>query len=275
VPNPGPCPACFPSTTCRLRLTALALVFLSCAAVAGAQTLNPRFVSFAPSDDHSLLDSNGRPVVTCYEFEIFQPSSVRPLLVANIGKPMPAADGIIYVDFMNVIGRPPLTGVPLEARVAAVGPAGRGESDVSNLFLFEGPAPAPSPSDQPFRATPSVRITSPSSGSVLPVAATVIVTAAASDATDQIAGVIFYVNGSLLRGVYAAPYTVSWKAETAGTYTFTAKAVSASGLQATAEVTVSVSPYAGSRSARPRPADAPPAGAAKARPVAKQNAAKK
>jgi hypothetical protein len=229
-------------------VAALTLVFLACAVVGGAQTLNPRFVSFVPSDDHSLLDSNGRPVVTGYEFEIFQQSAARPLVVANIGKPMPAADGIIYVDFMSAIGRPPVTGIVLEARVAAVGPAGRFESDVSNVFVFEGPAqnpapapppvatpqptpaqppspapapqpaptPAPSPSDPPFRATPSVRITNPASGAILPVAATVTVTAAASDATDPIAGVIFYVNGTLLQSVYAAPYSVSWKAEAAG-----------------------------------------------------------
>ena len=141
-----PCPP-------RVRLFAFIIAFLSCATVVSAQTVvNPRVVSFLPSADHSALDANGQPLVTSYDMEIYQQGVAQALRVANLGKPDPGGDGYILVDFMSILGTPPATGVTLEARVAAVGPSGRGESTPSNTFTFDAPTTC-SPSVTPTAVT--------------------------------------------------------------------------------------------------------------------------
>jgi hypothetical protein len=104
-----------------------------------AQTvLDPRIVRFEPSADHDAL-RDGTPVVTSYALEFYQLGASQPFQTADLGKPVPATDGRITVDFVSSLTSWPAPGVVYESRVAAVGPNGRGRSLPSNPFSFSGP----------------------------------------------------------------------------------------------------------------------------------------
>ena len=119
-----------------------ASLFLLCAlsslTAAGQTTVvNPKVVEFDPSADHAALTAEGHALVTRYDLQIFLPGATQPISTASLGKPAADADGKIRVDFSTVlVGWPPANGT-YEARVAAVGPTGSGQSDPSNPFDFQ------------------------------------------------------------------------------------------------------------------------------------------
>lgn len=71
---------------------------------------------------------------------------------------------------------------------------------------------------------PSVTLTAAPAGPVLAAGDTVTLTAAPSDPDGTIAKVQFYVNGTLLATAIAPPYVVQATIDTAGSYSFSAKA---------------------------------------------------
>ena len=73
-------------------------------------------------------------------------------------------------------------------------------------------------------ALPSVALTAPADGLVVPPSGTVVLTATAADSDGTIAKVEFYRNGSLLATDTAAPYTYSNTPVPVGSYSYTAKA---------------------------------------------------
>lgn len=120
----------------RRRGTAIlnALIVLLVASRVNAQTLDPTLVEFDPSPDHSLT-SNGTPIVSRYDLEIFVAGASQAFQVLDIGKPNPASDGKIRVSFVPTW---PTTGTTYEARVAAIGSTGMKESGTSNQFTYSG-----------------------------------------------------------------------------------------------------------------------------------------
>lgn len=77
----------------------------------------------------------------------------------------------------------------------------------------------------PINEAPSVQITAPSPGAMLPVPSTVELTAEASDPDGTPASVSFYANGSLIGTAASEPFTISYELTSAGTYEFTAVAM--------------------------------------------------
>jgi Putative binding domain, N-terminal/Viral BACON domain len=116
----------------------LASLVVGCASSALAQpVVDPRIAEFNPSPDHSEV-VNGVAVVTRYELEIsVVGSSAAPVRVLSLGKPNPDTDGIVRVAIDTLLTPPLNVGVTYEARVAAVGPGGRGLSAPSNPFVFD------------------------------------------------------------------------------------------------------------------------------------------
>ena len=99
--------------------------------------MDPRFVEFNPSPDHSTT-VNGQAVVTRYDLEFYTVGGTQPVRTVNLGKPSPA-NGIIRVDFTPLLNPWPAPGTTYEGRVAAVGPAGTARSTQSNTFAFSAP----------------------------------------------------------------------------------------------------------------------------------------
>ena len=112
------------------------LVLAGKAPIASAQTLNPRVVEFTPSADHSATNIDGTPVVSHYDFEIYMQGAAEPIYTQPLGKPAPALDGKVRVDFSTMVASWGLPVGVLESRVAAEGSGGRTRSTVSNTFQF-------------------------------------------------------------------------------------------------------------------------------------------
>lgn len=95
-------------------------------------------------------------------------------------------------------------------------------------------------SDLPNRP-PATSITAPASGATFTAPATIAVTAAAQDPDGSIASVEFYAGSTLLGTSTASPYSITWNAVAAGTYSLTAVAIDNAGATtASAPVTVTV-----------------------------------
>lgn len=71
---------------------------------------------------------------------------------------------------------------------------------------------------------PTVSLTAPASGATFTAPATVNITATASDADNGIAEVRFYANGAQIGSDATSPYSFSWSAVPAGSYSLTAVA---------------------------------------------------
>jgi hypothetical protein len=84
-----------------------------------------------------------------------------------------------------------------------------------------------------INAPPEVTMTSPVAGAVFTAPATVMLTAAASDADGAIVSVEFFANGAPIGSVAASPYSLSWGAVAAGSYSLTAVATDDDGATAT------------------------------------------
>lgn len=102
--------------------------------------------------------------------------------------------------------------------------------------------------------SPSVAITSPSSGTTFLPATNIPINADASDADGSIARVDFYANDELIGTATESPYTVNWNVIIPGNYTLTAVATDDAGLSTTSTpVTVTI----GVSLAKPKPRQQP------------------
>ena len=106
----------------------------------GAQTIeNPRTVEFDPSPDHGAM-IEGTPLVDRYEMDFFVQETGQPVHTLSLGKPAPAGDGRIRIDFVALLTQPLPTGTIYTASIAAVGPRGRASSIVApDTFIFTAP----------------------------------------------------------------------------------------------------------------------------------------
>ena len=91
----------------------------------------------------------------------------------------------------------------------------------------------------PVEQPPTVSLTSPADGAIYTAPASIAITANAADPANHLTKVEFYDGATLLGTATAAPYTFTWASVPAGTYSLTAMAYNAAGLQTTSS-TVSV-----------------------------------
>lgn len=120
-----------------LGVMAAGMVLAGSSGALGQTTvLNPTTVEFEPSPDHSSVGSDGQAIVQRYELRLYQIGRSDPTVTTDLGKPSPGSDGKIRVDFSTRTTPWPPPDGNYEARVAAVGPSGVGQSDSSNPFSF-------------------------------------------------------------------------------------------------------------------------------------------
>ena len=114
--------------------------FVTSARPLGAQTIqNPSTVEFDPSPDHNVT-TNGTPLVDRYEMDIFVSGTGQPVRTLSMGKPAPAGDGRIRINFAALLTQPLPLGTIYTASVSAVGPGGRTSSTVApDTFIFTAP----------------------------------------------------------------------------------------------------------------------------------------
>jgi hypothetical protein len=112
------------------------LVAGSVAVLSAQAVLDPRFVEFNASIDHSSVGQSGAPIVDRYWLSIYPAGSSVAAATVDIGKPNPDGNGIIRVDFLPLLPGVPAPNVTYEARVTAIGPGGQGDSQASNHFSF-------------------------------------------------------------------------------------------------------------------------------------------
>lgn len=78
-------------------------------------------------------------------------------------------------------------------------------------------------------AAPVVTLTAPANNASYASPASITISADASDASDSIAKVEFYGNGTFIGTATQVPYTVTWTSVAAGSYSITAKATNSAG----------------------------------------------
>ena len=120
-----------------IRLALAAVLALYATPGLSQTVVNPRTVEFDPSADHSAVSSDGVALVQRYDLAIYPVGVATAQYSANLGKPTPGADGKVRVDFASLLPVWPLPNGTYEARVAAFGPGGAGQSDPSNQFAFQ------------------------------------------------------------------------------------------------------------------------------------------
>ena len=123
----------------RTILTALVMATVALAYATSLQAqsvVDPTMAEFVPSTDHNVI-TNGTAVVSRYDLGFFLVGAPQPFQTEALGKPTPAADGLIHVTLSSVAL--PSPGIVYESRVFAVGPGGSAPSDVSNTFMFSVP----------------------------------------------------------------------------------------------------------------------------------------
>jgi hypothetical protein len=111
--------------------------------------------------------------------------------------------------------------------------------------VSKNPPPADERPDPVLKAPnkpPSVTLTSPSPGALIPTGSAITIAATASDSDGSITKVEFYRNGTTILGTAtSAPYRTSWVNAAAGTHTLTAKAYdNKNGTATSMAITVSV-----------------------------------
>lgn len=142
-------------------LTLLALV----PAVSAQSITDARRVEFTPSVDHNATDpTSGVALLTNYALDVYVAGGATVVSTANLGKPAPAADGMIRLDFVALLTTPLTNGVVYEAVVKSVGPGGTLSTARSNTFAFSVPCtPTISPTSSNLTtssaATGSVSVT--------------------------------------------------------------------------------------------------------------------
>lgn len=135
-----------PRAILRTSLLLILSALSSFTVAAQTNVTNPKVVEFDPSLDHSALTADGQPMVARYDLQVFLLGATQPITTTSLGKPAAdPADGKIRVDFSTLVVGWPLGNGTYEARVAAVGPTGSGQSAPSNPFdLLSGVPPPPS-----------------------------------------------------------------------------------------------------------------------------------
>ena len=117
-------------------LTAL----LASASTAWTQTVtDARRIEFSPSAEHNAVDGSGVAILTRYSLQVFLAGGSSPVQTVDLGKPAPAADGMIRLDFVSLLPTPLANGVLSQTLVEAIGPGGRAASLRSNTFSFTNP----------------------------------------------------------------------------------------------------------------------------------------
>ena len=145
--------------------------------VARAQAVvDPHTAEFSPSSDHSRNAADGTPLVSRYDLGFYLSGAALPFQVQSLGKPAPAADGLIHFN-LSGLSSMPSPGVVYESRVSSVGPGGTGTSQVSNTFMFSVPCS--------FSATPATQamLAGGGSGTVAVVSASGCAWTAASNSS--------------------------------------------------------------------------------------------
>ena len=116
------------SKTCakvRCGLFASLLLLAFPPAVSAQSIIDARRVEFTPSADHNATDpTTGAALVTSYRLDVFVAGSTGVVSTANLGKPAPAADGMIRLDYISLLTTALTPGVVYESVVSAVGPGG-------------------------------------------------------------------------------------------------------------------------------------------------------
>ncbi|WP_224994424.1 Ig-like domain-containing protein [Cesiribacter sp. SM1] len=117
-------------------------------------------------------------------------------------------------------------------------------SSTSQVFMFSGDAPAAATdfyldniylsSEAAGNTPPTVSISAPANNAGFTAPASITIAANATDVEGVVSKVDFYKDNELLGTDTEAPFSFSWNDVAAGTYTLTAKATDAGGLEATA-----------------------------------------
>jgi hypothetical protein len=134
-----------------MKRVMLALACLALPTMAMAQTQEPLRAIFTASTDHAATSQNV-DVVSHYELMIFAPGSTTNPTIFNVGKPAPVANQEISVTVEEMFAKLPVStncnpesptaAQCYTAKIAAVGPGGRGESALSPPFALMPRAPA-------------------------------------------------------------------------------------------------------------------------------------
>ena len=150
----------------KLRGLLACIMLLAMAPAVAAQSItDARRVEFTPSADHNAVDpTSGQALVTNYALDVYVAGGSTVVSTANLGKPAPAADGMIRLDFVALLTTALSNGVVYESIVKAVGPGGTTSTPRSNTFAFSAPcAPTISPTSSNLTtsaaATGSVTVT--------------------------------------------------------------------------------------------------------------------
>ncbi len=124
----------------RVGAGLILLTVLGVTPLTAQTTANPRTLEFRPSPDHNEMLADGTPAVNRYDLRFYNQGAAQPFQTNSLGKPAPNSSGLIRMDLATTLTAWPLgTGITYEARVAAVGPGGVGESAQSNAFTFDSP----------------------------------------------------------------------------------------------------------------------------------------
>src|SRR6476659_5737086 len=99
-----------------------------------AQTGTTGTIEFAPSADHTVVASDGTPLLSQYSVSVYLAGQSTAIQTLNLGKPSPDADGKIRVEFLSKLTVSLTPGQLYETRVSASGPGGTTVSAVSNQF---------------------------------------------------------------------------------------------------------------------------------------------
>ena len=155
-----------PLATARRGLIASLFLLLTMAPAVSAQSiLDPARIEFTPSGSQSALDvRTGTPLIQSYALDIYVAGSATVVQRVNLGNPAPDPDGMIRVDFVQLLTAPLSTGVVYEAVVTTISPSETISSVRSATFAFSaactpGISPASSDLTTSGAATGSVAVT--------------------------------------------------------------------------------------------------------------------
>jgi phosphatidylserine/phosphatidylglycerophosphate/cardiolipin synthase-like enzyme/regulation of enolase protein 1 (concanavalin A-like superfamily) len=144
------------------------------------------------------------------------PRWVKLVRAGNLITGYESADGITWTIVGSdtfVMGQDVLIGLAVSSHVTGV----NATATFDNVTITATTTPPPN-------AAPSVSITGPASGAHFTAPANITVTASASDTDGTIAKVQFFAGSTSIGTATAAPYSVTWSAVPAGSYTITAVA---------------------------------------------------
>src|SRR5258706_4985585 len=103
----------------RFLASLVVLLLTVLASPVGAQTLNPTTAEFSPSADHNTTLADGTAIVQSYQLEFYLAGASAPFQTTSLGKPTPAADGMIRTSLASMVVGWPVPGTQYVADVAA------------------------------------------------------------------------------------------------------------------------------------------------------------